>query len=216
MLVTVVMAAAGAAWLAGQARDFPRLVDGLARSQGVVVQVPAWHVDWWRGIASANDVVVSLSAGGGLLLDIPRVEVDFRPWSVPSGWPAAVWQVYLHRPVLYADDAALLWWAAHVTGDRADAPAFLLQRLYADVVTVAFADGSRWDNGVLELEDLTVADGLVGGDFRLQLHVRSQHRKVSFCRRDRCGPDDQAIRLRSVGSMPVIFCRSASGSTQRQ
>lgn len=109
MLCLAIVTSSATTWLSRQSKEFAEGIDTLAQSRQLELRVPARQVRWRQGIIVAEDVAVSLPSGGGLPLEIPRVEIDFHPMSVFNGWDTAIWQVYLHRPVFPVSNAGIQW-----------------------------------------------------------------------------------------------------------
>ena len=223
-MVVMAVVLIGGRWFAQAARQsFGSGLEAIANSLDVKVDSTPWQVDWLRQVVAAKDVSVS-TREGKRLLDAPLVEVDFRIWKLSDGWRSAIWQVYVHRPVVRAADASSEWISNHFAEATGSKAAFVLGRFYADVVTVEFDDGSRWDNGVLELKSLAIdqtADaGTIGGDFAMQLHARvverSGSRKVSVWRRYDCpareGEINSPANARSKASEVLCLTQSAQDS----
>lgn len=102
-----------------------------------------------------------------------------------------------------------------MSGNIAGRSNFTPQRLYADVVTLNFEDGSRWDNGVLQLINLSFSGQEIDDDFSLELQARLNHTKVSVERHDSCSDRCRAIQSGSK-SEPVNFCLSASADAHQR
>ncbi len=169
--------------------DFEAGLDRHASALGLSLDSVPWSVDWRRGILSANNLTVSLADGSAPMLEIPLVEVDFRPWRLLGGWRAAIYQVYLHRPTVHLRreaDGALNWlrWPKIAAGQAASpGDGFALGRLYADVVEVAWwrTDGPiRMDNGVVTITGLQFPP--VAADTRVAVaaHFRADGGKLSI------------------------------------
>lgn len=122
------------------------------------------------------------------LLEIPLVEVDFHPWRSLSGWQAAVYQVYLHRPTVHLrQEAGEAWnwsrWARNASQRmQGGGNGFVLGRLYADVVEVHLwgADGPiSADNGVVTISGLQLPPAHGNAEAAIAAHFRADGGKLS-------------------------------------
>lgn len=186
------------------------------------VEMSPWTVNWRRGILSTNNVTVLSADGSSPMLEIPLVEVDFHPWRTLSGWRAAVYQVYLHRPTVHLlEDAEGEWnwqrWARHASVHSIEAgmeEGFVLDRLYADVVGVQFStrDGEfSLDNGVVTVTHMQLPPASAGAQTTVAAHFRADGGKLSvvgegnaFAMRNGEWLPDVALTIQQQGVGPSV------------
>ncbi len=153
----------------------------------LVVESSSWRVNWIDRIISAKNVTVS-SWDGSALFEARGVELDFSLSVLLHGWGEGIYQVYVHQPTIFIEGsvASNNWtvWLEHLRQEKLQSGSrFLLERFYADVVTVNWLNGldeTVFDNGVLTARNLYLPIDDRGAESRFEFYARAGGGKLSL------------------------------------